>query len=139
MDVYQITQQVIDPSALLQALEDPGAGAQVLFLGTVRNEFEGRASQGLFYDVYPQMAEAQIRKIGEELKEEFSVRHIVIVHRIGSLPVGTISVAVAVSAAHRDAAFAAARAGIDRVKERVPIWKKEHWADGSSAWHDDKS
>ena len=137
MDLYQITDQPIDTGEILQGQGEPGSGAQVLFLGTVRNEFEGRASRGLYYDVYPQMAEAQLRKLGEELKREFGVLQVALVHRIGDLPVGAVSVAVCVTGGHRDETFAAARAGIDRVKQTVPIWKKEHWDDGTSAWHDD--
>ncbi|OLZ08100.1 molybdenum cofactor biosynthesis protein MoaE [Sulfobacillus thermosulfidooxidans] len=137
MDYYLITEDPINLAEALSMIDDPSTGAQAIFLGTVRNEFEGRASLGLYYDVYPPMAQSQIRKIGEALKEEFDIRHVVIIHRIGELPVGAASVLVAVSAPHREQAFAAAKAGIDRVKQQVPIWKKEHWADGSSQWHDE--
>jgi molybdopterin synthase catalytic subunit len=137
VDFYQITKQPIDVAEALGKLNDPSTGAQVLFLGTVRNEFEGRASRGLYYDVYPSMAEDQLKLIGQTLKKEFGVVHVVIVHRIGELSVGEVSVLVAVSSGHRGEAFAAAHAGIDRVKETVPIWKKERWENGSSAWHDE--
>ncbi len=137
MDFYQITPNPIDVAGALERLNDPHIGAQALFLGTVRDEFEGRASRGLFYDVYPAMAEKQLQAIGQTLKEEFGVDHVVIVHRIGELPVGAASVLVGVSSGHRAAAFAAARAGIDRVKSEVPIWKKERWVDGHSGWHDE--
>ncbi len=137
VDYYLITEDPINLAEALSMIDDPSTGAQAIFLGTVRNEFEGRPSLGLYYDVYPPMAQSQIRKIGEALKEEFDIRHVVIIHRIGELPVGAASVLVAVSAPHREQAFAAAKAGIDRVKQQVPIWKKEHWADGSSQWHDE--
>ena len=137
MDYYLITEDSIDITESLSMIDDPQTGAQAIFLGTVRNEYNGRQSLGLYYDAYPAMAQDHIKKIGEALKKEFEISHVVIIHRIGELPVGAASVLVAISAPHRDAAFAAARAGIDRVKREVPIWKKEHWVDGISQWHDD--
>ncbi len=136
VDYYLITEDSIDITEALTMIDDPATGAQAIFLGTVRDEYEGRKSLGLYYDAYPTMAQTHLKKIGEAMKQEFAISHVVIIHRIGELPVGAASVLVAVSAAHREAAFAAAKAGIDRVKSEVPIWKKEHWADGSSEWHD---
>ena len=137
MDVYRITKEPIDVEEALQAITDPAVGAQAIFLGTVRNEFEGKSSQGLYYDAYVGLAEKELAQIGAELKDEFGARHVVLIHRTGDLPVGAISVLVAVSTGHRPEAFEAARHGIDRVKARVPIWKKEHWSDGGDAWHHD--
>ncbi len=139
MDYYLVTEDSIDITESLTMIDDPRTGAQAIFLGTVRSEYNGRQSLGLYYDAYPAMAHARIKKIGEALKQDFAISHVVIIHRIGELPVGAASVLVAVSAPHREAAFAAAKAGIDRVKQEVPIWKKEHWADGPSEWHDDPS
>ncbi len=137
MDVYRITKEPIDVASALIDIADDRAGAQALFLGTVRNEFEGRSSRGLYYDAYEPLAEKELRRIGEELKQEFGALHVVLIHRIGDLPLGVVSVLVAVSTGHRGEAFAAAREGIDRIKLRVPIWKKEHWGNGQDAWHHD--
>lgn len=139
MDIWRLTEQPIDVNEALAAIEDPECGAQAIFLGLVRNEFEGRASTGIFYDAYVGLAEKELARIGQELKDEFDIRHVVLVHRIGDLPVGTASVLVAISSGHRPDAFRAAREGIDRIKARVPIWKREHWADGADTWHDDPS
>lgn len=135
MDLYRVQAETIDVTALLSFLEDAAAGAQAVFLGVVRNEFSGRASAGLEYDAYVPLAEKEMRRIGAELKSEFDVRHIVMVHRTGHLAVGEVSVVVAVSTPHRPEAFAACREGIDRLKVRVPIFKRELWQDGAGEWH----
>lgn len=137
MDIYRITPDPLVPAEALTAVSDPAAGAEALFVGTVRDHFEGRASRGLFYEAYEGLAEKELARIGEELKREFGVIHVVIMHRIGELNLEEASVVVAVSAGHREAAFLAARAGIDRVKTRAPIWKRERWADGEEQWHHD--
>lgn len=136
-DIYRVVAQSIDVGEALTAIADPGTGGQAIFLGTVRNEFNGRPSRGLFYEAYQEMAEKEMRQIGDELKVEFGARHVVMIHRVGELALGEISVVVAVSAPHRPQAFSACRAGIDRLKARVPIWKKERWADGEDSWHYD--
>ncbi|CAB1129782.1 molybdopterin synthase (large subunit) [Candidatus Hydrogenisulfobacillus filiaventi] len=137
MKRYALVREPIRVEACLEDIQDPACGGQALFLGTVRNEFEGRPTRGLFYDAYPALAEKELARIGAELEAEFGVRNWVLVHRVGELAVGEVSVVVAVSAPHREAAFAACRAGIDRIKARVPIWKKELWADGGARWHDE--
>lgn len=135
MDLYRVQAETIEPTALLPLLDDPEAGAEAVFLGVVRNEFAGRASAGLEYDAYVPLAEKEMQRIGEELKREFGVRHLVMVHRTGRLSVGEVSVVVAVSTPHRPEAFAACREGIDRLKARVPIFKRELWAEGEGEWH----
>ncbi len=139
MDIMRLTEAPIDVNEALAAIADPACGAQAFFLGLVRNEFEGRASAGIFYDAYVGLAEKELVQIGQELKAEFDIRHVVLIHRVGDLPVGTASVLVAVASGHRPEAFRAAREGIDRIKARVPIWKQEHWANGTDSWHDDPS
>ena len=134
-DVYRIQREPIDVGAVLRLLDNPGAGGQALFLGVVRDEFEGRKSCGLTYDAYEPLAEREMARVGDELHAEWSLIRVVIVHRIGDLAVGEASVLVACAAAHRGAAMEACRAGIDRLKVRVPIWKQEHWEDGEDAWH----
>jgi molybdopterin synthase catalytic subunit len=116
-------------------LQDPGCGGVAVFLGTVRDEFEGRPSRGLVYQAYVPLAEKELARIGAELQAEFGARRVVLVHRVGTLALGEISVLVGVATPHREAAFLAARAGIDRIKQRVPIWKKELWAEGGASWH----
>ncbi len=136
-DMYRITSESIDIAEILRAIEDPATGGHALFLGTVRNEFEGRPSKGLFYEAYTELAEKEMRRIGQELKQEFDALHVAMVHRVGELGLTEVSVVIAVSAPHRGQAFAACQAGIDRVKQRAPIWKKERWADGMEHWHFD--
>lgn len=137
MDRYEVTTDGLDIERALADVSDPACGGIVAFLGVVRNEFDGRASQGIEYQAYQAMAEKEMRRIGEALKEEFDVRHVVMRHRVGRLAVSEASVLVAVSGPHRGPVFLACQRGIDRLKETVPIWKKELWADGSEAWHDD--
>lgn len=137
MDIYRVDTNPIDLNEVVSAIRDVGCGGETVFLGTVRNEFEGRASQGLFYDAYRPLAEKEMARIGEELKKEFGVWHVVLIHRIGEMALSAVSVVVGISAPHREATFMAAHAGIDRIKTRVPIWKEERWADGGSAWHFD--
>ena len=116
-------------------LSDPAAGAVVVFAGTVRNHAEGRDVVGLTYEVFAQEAGARLAALAEEVASTWpSVKAVWMTHRSGELEVGAPSVVVGVSAEHRAEAFAAARYGIDTLKETVPIWKREHWADGSSHW-----
>ncbi|AEJ39665.1 Molybdopterin synthase catalytic subunit [Sulfobacillus acidophilus TPY] len=137
MDIYRITTEPIVIQEALDAIQDPACGGQAIFLGTVRNEYEGRPSHGLIYDAYRPLAEKEMARIGDELRRRHDIRHIVMIHRIGHLAVTDMAVVVAVSAAHREAAMAAAREGIDEIKRRAPIWKKELFDDGDEAWHHD--
>lgn len=137
MERYRIVDQPIGVEAVLAEMADPACGGQTVFTGTVRNHFEGRASRGLIYEVYRPMAEAEMARIGKEILAKHDISHFVMIHRVGRLDLGEISVLVAAAAAHRDAAFAAAREGIERLKAEVPIWKKELWADGNAVWHHD--
>lgn len=125
----------IDLATIWPALTDPSCGGQAIFIGVVREEFEGRLSVGLDYDAYIPLAEKIMDAIAQQLEEEFGARQVVMVHRIGSLRVGEPSVVVAIAAPHRAEALAACKAGIDRLKAQVPIFKRELWADGSGAWH----
>jgi molybdopterin synthase catalytic subunit len=116
-----------------EAVAHPGAGAIDVFLGVVRATSEGRAVTRLDYEAYATMAEAEMLRIGEEIEREAAGVRVAVVHRVGSLAVGDVAVACAASAPHRAEAFEACRALIDRIKARVPIWKREHGPDGS-AW-----
>lgn len=139
VDIVRIQADALDVEECLSAIADVQAGGQSVFLGTVRNSFEGRESRGLFYEAYPQLAEKEMARIADELHREFGVLHAALIHRVGELALGETAVIVAVSAGHRQEAIEACHAGIDRIKARVPIWKKERWADGQDAWHDDPS
>lgn len=130
---YQVTESSIDSQALLLAVGDPAAGGTALFVGTTRNENEGRVVERLEYEAYEAMAVEEMRRIGEEIGRRWAVVAVSMVHRVGVVPVGQASVAVAVSAAHREEAFAACRYGIDTLKATVPIWKKEYY-EGGEHW-----
>lgn len=129
-DVFQITEQPLSLDALAKEVGRNTSGAVASFLGIVRGFARGRQVRYLEYDAYPEMAVAKIREIGDEVRARWPVDRIAIVHRIGHLTIGEASVAVVVSAPHRREALEACAYGIERLKEMVPIWKKEVWADG---------
>jgi molybdopterin synthase catalytic subunit len=129
-----LTTSSIDSAELIARVSSPAAGAVVLFLGTVRELTAGRQTLRLHYDCYPEMAERKLAELEAEAMGRWSLVSVVVVHRLGRLELGEASVAVAVSSAHRDAAFEAGRWLIDTLKEVVPVWKQEHWADGSTEW-----
>lgn len=137
MDIYRIQDTAIDIHEVLGALADPASGGLSLFLGTVRSEFEGRPSLGLFYEAYVPLAESEMARITLELRDRYQVRRLVMIHRVGELGLSEVAVVIGASSPHRPEAIAAVRDGIDMVKARVPIWKKERWADGGDAWHHD--
>jgi len=131
----RLTRERIDPAKLLRSVGDPGAGATVLFLGTVRDNSQAGAVDKVEYEAYEPMAEKNLAQAEEEVKRRWpDTKHVKIVHRVGGLPVGEISVAVVVSSAHRAEAFEACRHAIERVKHDVPIWKREKLADGKEVW-----
>jgi len=132
--MIELTREIIDYSALTDSVRSDASGAVVLFLGTVREMTEGRRTLALDYDGYPEMAEAKMKELETEARNQWPVDQIGIVHRLGHLNLGEVSVAVAVSCPHRGDAFEAARFVIDRLKETVPIWKKENFSDGTSEW-----
>lgn len=129
-----LTQHTIDFSSLTESVRSHTAGAVVLFLGTVR-EFTGAAHTAwLEYEAFPEMAIAAMQRLEAEARQKFDVVDLAISHRYGRLELGDIAVAVAVSSPHRAQAFEAGRWLIDTLKECVPIWKKEHYADGATEW-----
>ncbi len=132
--MFSISDAAIDIARLRHELESTKAGALVCFEGRVRDHNEGRAVTGLSYQAYAELAETEGRNIVEEARKRFAVERVVCVHRVGDLALGDIAVWAGVSAAHRAAAFDACRFVIDQVKTRVPIWKREHYADGPSGW-----
>ena len=132
--MIRLTPEVIDHAALTEQVRRPDCGAVVTFLGTVRDLTGDRVTVALDYEAYPAMAEKKLAEIEGETRARWPVGELVMVHRLGHLDVGEVSVAVAVSCPHRGQAFEACRYAIDRLKELVPIWKKENWADGSTEW-----
>ena len=132
--MIRLTHDVIDYYALTEQVRRNDCGAVVTFLGTVREMTDGRATAALDYEAYPGMAEKKMAEIEGDTRQRWPVGEIMLVHRTGHLDVGDVSVAVAVSCPHRAQAFEACRHAIDRLKELVPIWKKESWADGSTEW-----
>jgi molybdopterin synthase catalytic subunit len=125
-----LTDDPIDPHALVQRVMRPSDGAYVLFEGVVRNHHEGKAVESIFYDAYRPMAEREMEKIVREIAARFPEVALAVVHRLGQLVVGDSSIAIVAASAHRAEAFEACRMMIDRIKETVPIWKKERGPDG---------
>jgi molybdopterin synthase catalytic subunit len=132
--VFLLSETPLDPGALVRQLVDPGAGALVTFEGWVRNHNEGREVIELEYEAYPELATSEGMRVLAEASERFDLVAARCIHRVGRLSVGDVAVWIGVSAAHRDAAFRACRYIIDEVKSRVPIWKREHCADGTTSW-----
>jgi molybdopterin synthase catalytic subunit len=125
-----LTDDPIDAHALVQSVMRASDGAYVLFEGVVRNHHDGKAVESIFYDAYRPMAEKEMAKIVDTVKAEFPTTAVALVHRLGRLIVGDSSIAIVAASPHRAEAFAACRTIIDRVKETVPIWKKERGPDG---------
>jgi molybdopterin synthase catalytic subunit len=129
-----LTNDVIDHCSLTERVRRPGCGAVVTFLGTVRDLTDGRVTTALEYEAHASLAEKSMAEIEASVRQRWPLAEIAMVHRLGRLELGEVSVAVAVSCPHRAEAFEACRYAIDRLKEYVPIWKKENWSDGSVEW-----
>ena len=131
--MFRVTDKPINLQELVDYVTDPEAGAIVPFIGTTRNNNEGRTVIALDYEGYREMAEKQLARIGEEAKKQWPICKMAIVHRLGPVQIGEASVIIVVSSAHRDAAFAASRFAIEEIKKTVPIWKKEVF-EGGEVW-----
>jgi molybdopterin synthase catalytic subunit len=131
--LIRITHDPLDPQALVEHVRRDESGAVALFLGVVRNNNLGRRVLHLEYDAYPEMAEKKLRQIAEEMASRWPITNIAIAHRIGRLEIGETSLLVAVSSPHRKEAFEACHETVNRIKEVVPIWKKEFW-EGGETW-----
>jgi molybdopterin synthase catalytic subunit/molybdopterin converting factor small subunit len=127
----EVVEAPVEVGSLLEKVRHPQAGAVVVFLGTVRDNSRGRHVKFLEYEAYREMAVREMRRVAEEAQQRWPLLGIAIVHRVGRLDVGEISVAVAVSSGHRKEAFEAGRFAIDTLKQTVPIWKKEVWETGA--------
>src|SRR5262245_34160233 len=132
--MIELTQSAIDPGAVLASVASHDAGAVVLFLGTTREYTHGRRTASLDYECYPTMAERELAELEAEARRRWPLTGCSIVHRLGHLELGEASIAIAVSSPHRQVAFEAGKWLIDTIKEVVPIWKRENWADGTSDW-----
>jgi len=130
--LIRVTDEVLKPEEAIAAVESPEAGAINVFLGVVRNNNLGRQVQYLEYDAYPSMAEKVMREIAAEAKERFELEDVAVLHRTGRLEIGETSLLIAVSCGHRAKSFEGGHWLVNEIKKRVPVWKKEVWADGES-------
>lgn len=128
-----LSERALDLSELVRQVQSPARGGIASFLGVVRSEHQGRAVLRLDYSAYHEMAEAECARVVAEAEARWPVR-VALQHRIGTLEVGEVAVVVVAAGAHRDEAFAACRHVIEELKRRVPIWKREHFADGQVDW-----
>ncbi|RMF83559.1 MAG: MoaD family protein [Nitrospinota bacterium] len=128
---FLITEDPLPVETLVDEVRTDASGAVVTFVGVVRNSFQGKPVHHLQYEAYKEMAEKKLEQIGTEVREKWPVEDMAIFHRVGKLDIGERSVVIVVAAPHRREAFAACEYAIDRLKEIVPIWKKEFWAGGA--------
>jgi molybdopterin synthase catalytic subunit len=124
----------IEVSDLIAEVADVSTGATAVFAGTVRDMNDGRAVSGIEYSAYTAMAERELLRIAQEAARAFAPLNVVVEHRVGSLDLGEVSVGIATSQAHRGAAIDGMRFVIEEIKRRVPIWKRECYADGTREW-----
>jgi molybdopterin synthase catalytic subunit len=130
-----VRDEPLDVAEVTAAVADPAAGGLNVFVGAVRDHDGGHDVVGLEYSAHPSAAD-RLAEVAAEVAAEFDVVAVAAVHRVGTLAIGDLAVVSAVSAAHRDQAFEASRALIDRLKQRVPIWKHQRFADGTEEWVD---
>lgn len=128
--VVDLRAETLSVDEVFQSVARPGAGGTAVFLGTVRDEADGRIVTLLEYEAYPAMARSELRRIAEAIADEIPGVRLAVTHRVGALGVGDLAIVCAASAPHRGEAFRACRMLIDRIKETVPIWKREHGPDG---------
>ncbi|MEX2275934.1 MAG: molybdenum cofactor biosynthesis protein MoaE [Actinomycetota bacterium] len=132
--LIRVISDALSVDEAVRFVSDPAAGATCVFLGTVRDNSNAGEVTGLTYEAWEEQASERLRAVGEEMLERWPSRRAALLHRIGSLGIGEVSVVVASSAPHRPDAFAACRHGIERIKQDAPIWKKEALADGDARW-----
>jgi molybdopterin synthase catalytic subunit len=128
--LFEITTEPISVDEVSRRVNNPAVGAVVSFAGIVRGTNAGRQVRYLEYEAYPEMAEPMLAQIATEIKARWPVEKVAIVHRVGRQEIGDTSVVIAVASGHRQGAFEAGRYAIDRIKEIVPVWKKEYFEDG---------
>lgn len=132
--MVELTRDIIEAGSLTDRVRSHEAGAVVVFLGTVREFTSGKQTVSLEYEAYPEMASRKMNELEQEARNQWPIVQSLIVHRVGRLALGDVSVGIAVSCPHRREAFEACQFMIDRIKEVVPIWKCEHWANGETEW-----
>ncbi len=132
--MFKVTTEPLNIQTFNDLVKRPTDGAVVTFDGIVRNSFDGRAVRSLEYEAYAEMAEKKMAQIGEQVRQKFPIGKIAMIHRLGQLDIGESSIIIAVAAPHRHEAFEACAYAMDRVKEEVPVWKKEFFADGNDHW-----
>ncbi|MBW1887815.1 MAG: molybdenum cofactor biosynthesis protein MoaE [Deltaproteobacteria bacterium] len=133
--LFEITTEPISIDEVSNRVNNPAVGAVVSFSGIVRGTNAGRKVRYLEYETYPEMAELTLAQVADEIKEKWPIEEVAIVHRVGRQEIGETSVVIAISSGHRDNAFEAGRYAIDRIKEIVPVWKKEYF-EGGEIWID---
>ena len=132
--MVEITESPINAQQGMPRLSSPRAGASVIFLGTTREFTQGRQTRWLEYECYREMAERKLAELEAAARQRWPLVECLLLHRVGPVDLGETSVLVAVSTPHRQQAFEAAQWLMDAIKQEVPIWKKENWADGGSQW-----
>ncbi|KAL2779716.1 molybdopterin synthase catalytic subunit large subunit MOCS2B [Daubentonia madagascariensis] len=137
-EIIKFTAEKLSVDEVSQLVISPLCGAVSLFVGTTRNNFEGKKVISLEYEAYLPMAENEVRKICSEIRQKWPVKHIAVFHRLGLVPVSEASIIIAVSSAHRAASIEAVNYAIDNLKAKVPIWKKEMYEESSSSWKRNK-
>ncbi|MEK4801632.1 molybdenum cofactor biosynthesis protein MoaE [Oceanobacillus sp. FSL K6-0118] len=130
--LFEIVEEPIDVEAIIEKVKRREAGAITTFMGTVREWTKGKRTVYLKYQAYKPMAVKMLTKIGDEIEEKWPNTKVAITHRIGHLDISDLAVVIAVSSPHRKAAYEANEYAIERIKQIVPIWKKEHWEDGET-------
>jgi len=130
MDLFKVVEDEINPLELQKMVVDPSCGAVNMFIGTVREITGDKVTKYLIYEAYAAMAEKMLAQIGQDIEKKWPGSRAAIYHRVGRLEIGDIAVVIAVASPHRNDSFQAARYAIEKIKEMVPIWKKEHYSDG---------
>lgn len=131
----KLTSENIDLTKILSEIDEPGHGAQLVFTGIVRNRNQGRNVLSVSYDAFAPLAQTTFREICEEAQDKWGKElYLALIHRMGTLQIGEISVAIVVSSPHRDECYQASRYLIENLKTRAPIWKKETYEDGETQW-----
>ncbi len=131
--LFEITSEPVSADEVSLRVIDPAVGSVVTFIGVVRGNNLGRQVCSLEYEAYPEMAEPILAQIGDEIQARWPVEQVAIVHRVGHLQIGEVSVVIAIASAHRQGAFEAGSYAIDRIKQIAPVWKKEY-LDGGEVW-----
>jgi molybdopterin synthase catalytic subunit len=133
-DMIEVTSDPLDPGKLAAAVRKDESGAVIVFSGVARNNSEGRRVEALEYEAHATLAEKKLREVAGEVRSRWPVTGVAIAHRVGRLTIGETSLLVAVSSPHRREAFEACQYAVDRIKQTVPVWKKEIWEGGGGAW-----